>query len=64
MAVLPRASTLLGCPLTVDEVAYVTEVIRRIAALVLLAAELDQNYAAVKTATYAWPAERFASGDE
>lgn len=48
-------SALLGRALTPDEVAYVRDVIRRIAALLLLGPELDANYAAVKAEPYAWP---------
>jgi hypothetical protein len=50
-----REQALLGRPLTVDEVGYVTQVIRRIAALVLLGPELDANYRRVKAAAYTWP---------
>jgi hypothetical protein len=51
-----REFALLGRPLMVDEVTYVRDVSRRIAALVLLGPELDANYAAVKAAVYEWPA--------
>ncbi len=43
-----REQALLGRALTADEVAYIRDVIRRIAALLLLGPELDTNYAAVK----------------
>jgi hypothetical protein len=49
-----REQALLGRPLTVDEVAYLTHTIRRIAALLLLAPQLDANYTAVKADTYEW----------
>jgi hypothetical protein len=49
-----REAALLGRPLTVDEVAYFTQTIRRIASLLLLAPQLDANYAAVKADTYDW----------
>jgi hypothetical protein len=52
-----REQALLGRPLTVDEVSYVTQVIRRIAALLLLGPALDANYEAVKADTYPWAAE-------
>jgi hypothetical protein len=39
-----REEAILGRPLTVDEVSYVTQMVRRIAALVLLGPELDANY--------------------
>ena len=44
----------MGRPLTVDEVAYVSQVARRIAALIMMVPELDANYEAVKGATYEW----------
>lgn len=50
-----REQALLGRPLTVDEVGYITQVVRRITALVLLGPELDANYRRVKAATYSWP---------
>jgi hypothetical protein len=37
-----------------DEVQHVTDTARRIAAILLLEAELDANYHAVKDAAYAW----------
>ncbi|MBC7852700.1 MAG: N-6 DNA methylase [Pirellulaceae bacterium] len=53
-----REQALLGRPLAVDEVAYITHTIRRIAGLLLLAPELDANYAAVKADTHPWPQEK------
>jgi hypothetical protein len=50
-----RKQTVLGRPLTVDEVGYVTQVARRIAALVLLGPELDANYSRTKGNPYPWP---------
>lgn len=50
-----RELELLGRSLTMDEARYVTEMARRIAALLLLGPALDANYEAVKAATYAWP---------
>jgi hypothetical protein len=50
-----REEPILGRPLSVDEVAYFSQVARRIAALVLLAPELDANYRRVKSAAYEWP---------
>ena len=50
-----REKKLLGRGLTQDEARYVSEVARRIAALLLLGPRLDANYEAVKAATYAWP---------
>jgi hypothetical protein len=50
-----RERALLGRPLTVDEVGYVTQVVRRIAALVLLGPDLDANYRRAKANPYPWP---------
>ena len=50
-----REHSVLGRPLTPDEVQEVTHMARRIAALVLLEPELNRNYEAVKASTYAWP---------
>ena len=50
-----RAAALLGRALTVDEVAHVRDTVRRIAALLLLGPALDDNYAAVTAAPFAWP---------
>ena len=50
-----RARELLGRDLTVEEVRYVTEMARRLAALVLLQPDLDDNYHAVSAAAYVWP---------
>ena len=50
-----REESILGRPLTVDEVGYVKDVSRRIAALLLLGPDLDVNYRRVKTAPYPWP---------
>jgi hypothetical protein len=38
-----------------DEARYVTEMTRRIAAILLLEPALDENYERVKAETYAWP---------
>jgi len=50
-----REKAILGRGLKVEEAAYVTEMARRIAALILMQAELDANYEAVKADTYPWP---------
>ena len=50
-----REQTLLGRPLTVDEVNHFRDVIRRITALLLLGPQLDTNYAAIKANTHSWP---------
>ena len=51
-----REEELLGRPLTKEEVRYVQEMMRRIAAILLLGPALDANYRAVKSNTYLWPA--------
>ncbi|MCX6564994.1 MAG: N-6 DNA methylase [Candidatus Aminicenantes bacterium] len=50
-----REKPLLGRGLTSDEVRYVTETARRLAAIVALQPALDENYRQVIKATYAWP---------
>jgi hypothetical protein len=50
-----RERPILGRPLTVDEVAHVTAVARRIAALLLLGPDLDANYRRTKANPYPWP---------
>jgi Type ISP C-terminal specificity domain len=50
-----RESRMLGRSLTMDEALYVTEMVRRIAALILLQPELDANYQTVKKNTWPWP---------
>jgi len=49
-----REKPLLGRGLTSDEVRYVTEMIRRLAALLALQPALDGNYQAVSATTYSW----------
>ncbi len=49
-----REHKLLGRPLTSDEVRDVTNIARRIAAILLLEPDLDANYEAVKAATVNW----------
>ncbi len=50
-----REKAVLGRGLTMEEAEYVTEMIRRIAALLLLQPELDKNYETVKSDTWNWP---------
>ena len=50
-----REQTLLGRPLTVDEVTYFRDTIRRITTLLGLGPQLDQNYSEVKSNVYVWP---------
>jgi len=47
-----RERTLLGRDLTIDEVRYVTEMVRRLSALVLLQPLLDENYHIVKESSW------------
>lgn len=49
-----REKTLLGRSLTKDEVRYLQETARRIAALLLLTPTLDANYLAVKSNAFPW----------
>ena len=50
-----RERALLGRELTPDEARYVTEMTRRITAILLLEPALDANYERVKAETYPWP---------
>ena len=49
-----RELKLVGRPLNKDEVRYVQEIVRRIAAILLLNPSLDSNYQAVKADTFPW----------
>ena len=49
-----REQKLLGRPLTKQDVRYVQDMARRIAALLLLQLNLDLNYEAVKRQPFAW----------
>jgi hypothetical protein len=49
-----REEKLLGRPLSKDEVRYVQEMARRIAAILLLEPGLDANYRSVKEHAYTW----------
>ncbi|MEN6335919.1 MAG: type ISP restriction/modification enzyme [Phycisphaerales bacterium] len=50
-----REKAVLGRGLRVEEAEYVTEMARRIAALILMQPDLDANYEAVKADTWPWP---------
>lgn len=50
-----REKPLLGRDMTPNEVDYVTQMVRRLAALVLLQPELDANYYACKENVWLWP---------
>ncbi|MBS1577411.1 MAG: N-6 DNA methylase [Bacteroidetes bacterium] len=49
-----REESIINRPLNKDEVREVTNIIRRIAGILLLRDELDQNYAAVKNNLFQW----------
>lgn len=53
-----REKAILGRGLRVEEAEYVTEMVRRIAALILMQPELDASYEAVKADTWPWPHEK------
>jgi hypothetical protein len=55
-----REEPLLGRPLTKDEVRYVQEMARRIAAILLLEPALDVNYESIKQNTYPWEGDNRA----
>jgi len=50
-----RERPMLGRDLTMEEVDYVTQMARRIAAILLLSDQLDENYRACKANAYSWP---------
>ncbi len=52
-----REKVILGRGLRVEEAEYVTEMARRVAALILMQQDLDANYEAVKADTWPWPHE-------
>jgi len=51
---LHRERALLGRDLKPEEARYVTEMVRRIAALVLMQSELDANYERVRADVWEW----------
>ena len=51
-----RERAILGRALKMDEARAVTDIARRIAAILLMEPELDANYEAVKQSTYPWKA--------
>ena len=53
-----RERELLGRALRVDEAREVTNIARRLTAIVLLQPALDENYRAVKGRAYAWPGDQ------
>ena len=50
-----RDQKLLGRALTLEEAEHVTQVARRIAAILLVGPALDANYAAAKANAFSWP---------
>jgi hypothetical protein len=58
-----REAKLLGRPLSKDEARYVQEMVRRIAAILLLEPSLDANYRAVKEHLFDWNALGSAEKD-
>jgi hypothetical protein len=57
-----RERALLRRDLKPEEARYVSEMVRRIVAILLLQPALDENYKAVKAHTYSWPKK--AAGHE
>jgi hypothetical protein len=49
-----REQGLLGRPLRDDEARYVTDIVRRIAAILLLEPALNADYEAVKASVFPW----------
>jgi hypothetical protein len=49
-----REHAVLGRPLKPEEAAYVSEMVRRIAAILLLGHDLDKSYAESKAAAVEW----------
>ncbi len=56
-----REQRVLGRDLTLDEALYVTEMVRRIAAILMLGPQLDASYRAVSADPYPWPSVSQAS---
>jgi len=46
---------MLGRGLKIEEAEYVTEMARRISAIILLQERLNKNYDSVKSDTWSWP---------
>jgi hypothetical protein len=56
-----RERDLLGRSLTHDEARHVMNLARRIAAIVLLGPQLDENYKAARESSFVWPGARIES---
>lgn len=52
-----REQSLLNRDLTMEEVDYLTQMVRRIAAILLMRDALDENYLACKASPWPWPKE-------
>jgi hypothetical protein len=52
-----REKAILGRGLEVEEAEYVTEMARRIAAILILQPDLDQNYESVREDSWEWPSD-------
>ncbi|MDF1545278.1 MAG: N-6 DNA methylase [bacterium] len=50
-----REKSMLGRGMNMDEIKYVMEMSRRIAAIILMQSNLDQNYSLVVKSTWSWP---------
>jgi hypothetical protein len=50
-----REAKVLGRPINVAEADHVRDIARRLTAVCLMGAKLDENYSAIKAATYTWP---------
>jgi len=50
-----REKAILGRGLMVEEAEYVSEMARRLAVLIKMRPELDDNYNTVKADTWSWP---------
>ena len=59
-----REQELLGRALSADEAREVTNMARRLTAIILLQPALDENYRQVKVHTYPWPGNEEASGSK
>jgi len=49
-----REESVLGRPLTKDEFREITSMVRRLAAIILMANQLDENYSVARDGSFAW----------
>lgn len=59
-----REQRVLGRDLTLDEVRYVEQMVRRIAAILLLGPRLDASYHAIAAEPYPWPTSSAGTGQQ